>query len=144
MKGIQSPVEARYEAQAPEHGHHADQGVTAAQARRSYLQRAGGGLVAAFLGTVTRPSEFRARDGQPLLCFNAVPDGARQPDETAAVVLVEYGGDDQEALAAQLTKGAAVYCEGRLTLNTWIGRGGAERTGLSIKASHVEALGAHA
>jgi hypothetical protein len=146
MKCHQSPAEARHEAQRHEHGPHRPaydlQGTTAAQARRRYLQMAGGGLVSALLGSVTRPAEVRTRDGQPLLCFNAVPDGARQPDEAPTTIRVEYLGEDAESLAPRLVKSASIYCEGRLSLNTWAGRDGAERTGLNIRATHVEILGA--
>ncbi len=34
-----------------------------------------------------------------------------------------------------------MYCEGRLSLNAWTGRDGAERTGLSVSAWRVEVLG---
>jgi single-stranded DNA-binding protein len=34
-----------------------------------------------------------------------------------------------------------VYVEGRLTMNTWEGKGGQPRTGLSVSAWRVEVLG---
>ncbi|MGI8425195.1 MAG: single-stranded DNA-binding protein [Actinomycetota bacterium] len=40
-----------------------------------------------------------------------------------------------------LVKGTEVYAEGRLSLNAWTGRDGAERTGLSVVAWRIEVLG---
>jgi single-stranded DNA-binding protein len=40
-----------------------------------------------------------------------------------------------------LRKGTEVYCEGRLKLDSWTGRDGRERTGLSVAAAKVEVLG---
>jgi hypothetical protein len=139
MKCHQSPAEARHEAQRPEHGRQADQAGTAAQARRRYLQRAGGGLVAAMLGSITREPEIRTRDGEPFMTFSVVADGFRSADELPATVRVEYRGD-VDALAVRLVKGASVYCEGRLALSTWTGRDGTDRTGLAINATHVEII----
>ena len=40
-----------------------------------------------------------------------------------------------------LEKGVEIYCEGRLSLNAWTGRDGAERTGLAVTAWRIEVLG---
>ena len=40
-----------------------------------------------------------------------------------------------------LAKGTEVYAEGRLSLNAWTSRDGAERTGLAVTAWRVEVLG---
>jgi single-stranded DNA-binding protein len=41
----------------------------------------------------------------------------------------------EKALAlAGLAKGVEVYVEGRLSLNTWTGKDGTQRTGLSVTA----------
>jgi hypothetical protein len=45
------------------------------------------------------------------------------------------------ALLAGLAKGIEVYVEGRLTMNTWEGKYGQQRTGLSVSAWRVEVLG---
>jgi hypothetical protein len=52
-----SAYEPRYSAFEPKPVHQADQGTTAPQARVCYLRAAGGGLVAAMLGSITRPPE---------------------------------------------------------------------------------------
>jgi single-stranded DNA-binding protein len=33
-----------------------------------------------------------------------------------------------------------VYAEGRLSLNTWTGKDGVDRTGLNIRATHIEVM----
>ncbi|MGQ0591186.1 MAG: single-stranded DNA-binding protein [Gammaproteobacteria bacterium] len=40
-----------------------------------------------------------------------------------------------------LAKGTEVYAEGRLSLNAWTSRDGAERTGLAVTAWRIEVLG---
>jgi len=40
-----------------------------------------------------------------------------------------------------LAKGTEVYVEGRLSLNAWTSRDGAERTGLTVTAWRIEVLG---
>lgn len=137
MRGHESHAEARHGDQTPEHGRHADQG---AQARARYLRLAGGGLVAAYVGSVTKPAELRTGDGNPWLFFFGTV--ARLSDEAAARIRVEYLGDDAEALAPRLVSGAQIYAEGRLSLSTWAGSDGAERTGLNLKATYLEVLGA--
>jgi single-stranded DNA-binding protein len=49
--------------------------------------------------------------------------------------------EEKARTLAGLAKGVEVYVEGRLSLNTWTGRDGAERTGLSVSAWQVTPLG---
>ena len=49
--------------------------------------------------------------------------------------------EEKARALAGLTKGAEVYVEGRLTMNTWEGKDGQPRTGLSVSAWRVEVLG---
>lgn len=49
--------------------------------------------------------------------------------------------EERAAAAAGLLKGAEVYIEGRLSLNSWTGRDGEKRTGLSVTAWEVIPLG---
>jgi single-stranded DNA-binding protein len=44
-------------------------------------------------------------------------------------------------LYPDLKKGTEVYVEGKLRLESWTGKDGRERTGLSVTASRVEVLG---
>lgn len=65
--------------------------------------------------------------------------GVGEGEETAWVSVSVF--EEKARALAGLNKGAEVYIEGRLSLNTWIGKDGAERTGLSVTASEVIPLG---
>jgi single-stranded DNA-binding protein len=56
-------------------------------------------------------------------------------------VKVAYFGEDAELLVGRLQKGAEMYCEGRLRLDTWTAKDGVRRSGLSIVAWQVVPLG---
>lgn len=100
------------------------------------------GITAAYTGHVTKDAEVRnTRDGKPWLSFNAAVDATRAADEGPTWVRTALFGDAVEAMAPQLTKGASVYVEGRLAMNTWEGKDGQQRTGLSVTASRIEILG---
>jgi single-stranded DNA-binding protein len=49
--------------------------------------------------------------------------------------------EEKARALAGLCKGAEIYIEGRLSLNTWTGRDGVERTGLSVTAQQAMPLG---
>jgi single-stranded DNA-binding protein len=49
--------------------------------------------------------------------------------------------EEKARALAGLTKGAEVYVEGRLTMNTWEGKDAQQRTGRSVSAWRVEVLG---
>jgi hypothetical protein len=140
VRGRESSAEVRQADQTPEHGRHADQGSTVAQARARYLRESGAAIAAALIGSVTRPAEIRTRAGAHFLVFAVVPDGDRPADEAPTTVRVEFHGD-VDALAARLVKGVQIYAEGRLSLSTWTSRDGVERSGLTVKASYIEVLG---
>jgi single-stranded DNA-binding protein len=59
-------------------------------------------------------------------------------EATQWVRLVAFG--DAARPLEGLTKGAKVYAEGRLKLETWV-KDGAERSGLTLVAYRVEVLG---
>ena len=50
-------------------------------------------------------------------------------------------GDVAERIAASVTKGSRVYCEGGLRLEKWANKEGRERTTLSVAAWRVDVLG---
>ena len=54
---------------------------------------------------------------------------------------VAYFGEDAELLVGRLQKGAEMYCEGRLRLDTWTAKDGLKRSGLSVVAWKVVPLG---
>ena len=51
-------------------------------------------------------------------------------------------GETAQRLAQALHKGDRVYVEGTIKLNSWTGKDGVERTGLSVAAQKAEKLGA--
>jgi single-strand DNA-binding protein len=62
-------------------------------------------------------------------------------EEAATWVRVAVFGQLATELHPELKKGTEVYCEGRLRLDSWTGRDGRERSGLSVAGSRVEVLG---
>jgi single stranded DNA-binding protein len=53
-------------------------------------------------------------------------------------------GETAELAARTFTKGARVYCEGRMSLDNWTGADGVQRFGASVSAFKAELLGAAA
>ncbi len=49
--------------------------------------------------------------------------------------------EEKARALAGLTKGSEVYIEGRLTMSTWEGKDGQQRTGLSVAAWQAQPLG---
>jgi single-stranded DNA-binding protein len=91
------------------------------------------GVQAAFFGLLGKDAEAKtSTKGKRYLRFNVrVGDG-----EGAQWLNVTcFDGSAIEA-ADKFTKGSAVYCEGRLTLDRWTGQDGAERHGLSCMSWH--------
>lgn len=56
-------------------------------------------------------------------------------------VSVAYFADDAGAVGAELEEGANVGVKGKLTLNRWTNKDGAERSGLDVVADVVKPLG---
>jgi single-stranded DNA-binding protein len=86
----------------------------------------------AFFGTVGRDAEAKtSKNGKPYLRFSA-----RDGDGDAAQwITVMYFGEDAVELAPKVTKGASVYVEGSLRLDTWE-QDGKSRTGLTVMSFH--------
>jgi single-stranded DNA-binding protein len=90
-------------------------------------------IEAAFFGTLARDGELKtSKAGKQYLRFTArVGDG----DAAQWLSVMAF---DEEAIgqASKFTKGAAIYCEGAIKLDSWTGQDGAERHGLSVMARH--------
>jgi single-stranded DNA-binding protein len=91
------------------------------------------GIEAAFFGNLNRDAE-RKTSGAGKAYLRAslrVGDG----DKVQWINLTVF---DQEAIAHadKFLKGAAIYAEGRLTLDTWKGQDGVDRHGLSVLSWH--------
>jgi single-stranded DNA-binding protein len=65
--------------------------------------------------------------------------GVGEGDEVTWVWVAVF--EEKARALAGIAKGVEVYGEGRLSLNAWTGRDGAERTGLSVSAWQVMPLG---
>jgi single-stranded DNA-binding protein len=68
-------------------------------------------------------------------------DAKADGEAPATWVRVALFGDAVGALAPRLTKGAEVYCEGRLSLGTWMGRDGEAKARLNLAAWVVPPMG---
>jgi len=95
-------------------------------------------IEAAFVAHVGSEPELKtSAAGKPWTSVNvAVGDG----DDVQWLRLAVFGERAQE-LAGSLHKGDRIYAEGRLKLDSWIGKDGKERFGLKIAAWKVEVLG---
>ena len=95
------------------------------------------GIETAFCATVgTEPELKTSQAGKPWTSFNAC---VGKGDEAQWVRVAVFGARAEE-LSGHLHKGHNVYCEGRLTLDTWE-KDGEKRAGLNVAASKVEKLG---
>ena len=65
--------------------------------------------------------------------------GVGEGDEVTWVSVAVF--EEKARALAGLAKGVEVYVEGRLTMNTWEGKDGQQRTGLSVAAWEVQPMG---
>ena len=101
------------------------------------------GIEVAAIGRLGRDAELRHVKGGELalLAFSMVVDEPAAGDDAAGTWLqVAVFGEKAEALAGKLPRGARVYAEGKLRLETFTGRDGKERASLKITASLVQPL----
>ena len=82
------------------------------------------------------PTLRTSQAGKPWCALNVV----HGKDTEATWLSVAVFGSQVETVAA-LEKGALVYVEGRLTLDTWTDKEGRERSGLKVAASLLQPLG---
>jgi single-strand DNA-binding protein len=101
------------------------------------------GIHAAFEGRLGGEAELRVtRQGKPWLSFSLAMDTEGEDDTLITTwVRIAYFGEDAESLVGRLQKGAEVYCEGRLRLDTWTAKDGLKRSGLSVVAWRIVPLG---
>jgi single-strand DNA-binding protein len=95
------------------------------------------GIEAAFCGALGRDPELRtSAAGNDWMRLNVACGNG----DATQWVQVSVFGDTAHELSDKLHKGAKVYVEGKLTLNSWKTKEGADRTGLSVAAWRVELL----
>jgi single-strand DNA-binding protein len=98
------------------------------------------GIQAAFTGKLGQDAELKtSKHGNPWLSLHVAVDGASE--EATTWIRVVVFGEMATELHPALKKGAEVYVEGKLRLESWVGKDGRERTGLSVAGSRVEVLG---
>jgi single-stranded DNA-binding protein len=92
------------------------------------------GIECAFFGALSRDAELKvSKAGKRYLRLNVrAGDG-----DTAQWVSVMCFDEKAIDVAEQMTKGARVYCEGRLEVTEWAGQDGAKRHGLSCMSWHT-------
>jgi single-stranded DNA-binding protein len=91
-------------------------------------------IEAAFFGTLTRDAESKTSNaGKPYLRIIGLRIGEGDKAQWASVTAF-----DKDAIATtdKFVKGAAVYVEGRLTLDKWKTTDGEDRSGLSVMSWH--------
>ncbi len=101
------------------------------------------GITAALTGRIGADAELRYTSaGKPMATFNvAVDDTKRSDDDKAEWLRVTVWDALAEEMAGRLVKGAGVYLEGRLKMETWQDREGAQRSTLKLSAWTVQPLG---
>jgi single-strand DNA-binding protein len=100
------------------------------------------GLTCAFIGRVGQDAELKwTQNGTPLVNVSVLVQDSKVGDGAAQWIRVGHFGDTAEDLAQQLVKGAEVYVEGRLKMNTWTTADGTPRSGLNVTAWKLEPLG---
>jgi len=92
------------------------------------------GIETAFFGALADDAQAKtSKNGKPYLRLRVrCGDG----DAAQWVSVMSF---DPEAIGAvdRMTKGARIYCEGRLELNEWTGNDGTVRQGLSVMSFHT-------
>jgi single-stranded DNA-binding protein len=87
----------------------------------------------AFFGSLVRDAEAKtSKAGKQYLRLNVRVENG----ETAQFINTTVFDQDAIHVADKMVKGARVYVEGRLTLDTWTAQDGAARHGLSAAAWH--------
>jgi single-strand DNA-binding protein len=98
------------------------------------------GIQSAFTGRLGQDPELKtSKHGNPWLSFSVAVD--ETSEEAITWVRVAVFGQLATDLHPDLKKATEVYVEGRLRLESWTGRDGRERSGLSVVGSRVEVLG---
>lgn len=98
------------------------------------------------LGNLTRDPELRYTQSGAAVCQFGLgltrrwTNGAGELQEDPCFVEVVVWGKQAEASAAHLTKGRAVFVEGRLQLDDWQTEAGEKRSRLKVVAQRVTFL----
>ena len=98
------------------------------------------GIQCAFTGKLGQDAELKtSKAGKPWLALHVAVDGASE--EATTWIRVVMFGEWATELHPALKKGAEVYVEGKLRLESWVGRDSRERSGLSVTVAKLVVLG---
>jgi single-strand DNA-binding protein len=98
------------------------------------------GIQAAFTGKLGQDAELKtSKHGKPWASLHVAVDGASE--EATTWIRVVMFGEWATELHPVLKKGAEVYVEGKLRLESWVGRDSRERSGLSVAVAKLVVLG---
>lgn len=98
------------------------------------------------MGNLTRAPELRWTPSGTAVCQVGLGlnrryrDGAGELQEERSFVEVVVWGKQAEAVAAHMTKGRAVFVEGRLRQEAWEDKAGEKRSRLTVVAQRVTFL----
>ena len=88
------------------------------------------------------PQLRQTKEGKPVCSFNVATSDRRGGKESTTWFRVTVWGQAAEHAANYLTKGRAVYVEGRVSAEEWTDREGRARFTLNLQASDVRYLDA--
>jgi single-strand DNA-binding protein len=95
----------------------------------------------AFTGKLGQDAELKiSKSGKPWSSVSVAVD-MEASEEATTWVRVAVFGELATRLHPDLKKGTEVHVEGKLRLESWTGKDGKERTGLSVAGSRVDVLG---
>jgi single-strand DNA-binding protein len=104
-------------------------------------------LEAAASGVLAMPIELKtSRAGKPYANLSLAIDAGQDEHGKPLTTWLRCAvfGEVAELLARTAQKGCKIYCEGALSLNTWTGNDGAQKTGLSMACWKAMKIGASA
>ena len=101
------------------------------------------GITAALTGRIGQDAELKyLPTGNALATFSVAADDAKKGDDAPTEwVRVTVWGEVAEELAPRLVKGTRVYVEGRLKLEQWQAKDGAQRSALKLSAWVCQPMG---
>jgi single-strand DNA-binding protein len=92
---------------------------------------------ASFIGRAGSVPELKtSQKGHPWCAFSCAVGNGSDTTEVTWIRVTAFGSLAQQ-LCETVEKGTKLYCEGRLSLSTFTGRDGEQRTGLQLAAHHV-------
>ena len=101
------------------------------------------GITAALTGRIGQDADLKyLPTGNALATFSVAADDAKKAEgDQAEWLRVTVWGEAAEELAPRLVKGTRVYVEGRMKLDQWQAKDGAQRSTLKLSAWTCQPMG---